>query len=532
MIVTYVKPMRSAATWVKPDLALVVLLALALAVRLATFNGMFGSDDVVYFARASQLAHGNWASADYNGALRYGFNLPAAGFMALFGESVFVANLWPLVSSLIEVSAVYMFASAAMNRRAGVFAALLLASAPLHIGVATRIHADPVVSMFLTVGFVMLYFGLQRNRSSLLFGAGLAIGGIFWAKELVAVTWFAFLPLLWFCRGRWKTVLPVLAGATLMMVLHGVLMTVIAGDPLHLVRVVLGAVKRNFVDGGDGEDGAAYYLRYLFVDLRHTGLLGFFAAAAFWLLPRWIRSQRLSFDGILFAMLWLTGLLLVLSLFPVSFSPLRLTMKQSNYITLFLAPTALLAGMGLATLPKLAGRVVLGAGVAFGLLVGALQQADYRTFTANSKAVAEFAVEHPGALIVGSRNNSWVGSFWADSEHAGLPRAKISSFLDAVDNTSDFQALQRSSTVLYAVLDQQTMNWHAGASPVLKPLSCWEPMQSLAPRDLGLGNRVAALLSTMMGAVGPLSTALARIAGPQRADIYLVKGSDVLCRGD
>ena len=524
-----------ARTWKRAPLLtpeLVLLILLALAVRLATFNGAFGSDDPVYFARASQLAHGDWASANYNGALRYGFNLPAAGFMALFGESLFVANLWPLICSLIEIGAVYMFASAAMSRRAGVFAALLLASAPLHMAVATRIHADPVVSMFLTVSFVMLYFGLQRNRTSLLFGAGLAIGGIFWAKELAAVTWFAFLPLLWFCRGRWKAILPVLAGTVLMLVLHGVLMTIIAGDPLHLVRVVLGAMTRTFVHGGDGEDGAAYYLRYLFIDPRHTGLLGFFAVASFWLLPRWFRVQRLSFDGVLFAMLWWIALLLVLSLFPVSLSPLRLTMKQSNYITLFLAPTALLAGMGLATLPKLAGRLVLITSVALGLLLGALQQADYRTFTANSKGVVEFAVQHPGALIVGSRNNSSLASLWADVEHPRVPRAEIASFRDAVDNSADFQARQSNATMVYAVLDRQTMNWSADTYPVRRPLSCWEPLQAVAPVGFGLGNHVAALLSTMLRAVPPVSDAFARITRPQPADIYLVKGSDVLCRND
>lgn len=530
MTATNLKPKRF-ASGVTLDLTLVLLLVLALVVRLTTFNGVFGSDDLVYFTRAAQLAHGDWSSADYNGALRYGFNLPAAGFIALFGESVFVANLWPLACSLIEIGAVYMFATAAMNRRAGVFAALLLATAPLHIAVATRIHSDPVVSMFLTVGFVMLYFGLQRNRSSLLFGAGLAIGGIFWAKELAVVTWFAFLPLLWFCRSRWKSILPVLAGTSLMLVLHGVLMTIIAGDPLHLVKVVLGALKRGYDGGGENDGSAAYYLRYLFVDLRHTGLLGFFAVASFWLLPRWFHSQRLSFDGVLFAMLWLTGLLLVLSVFPVTLSPLRFTMKQSNYITLFIAPTALLAGMGLATLPKLAGRLMLLAGVALGLLLGALEQAHYRTVPANSKAVAEFAVEHPGALIVGSRNNSWVGSLWAELEHPGVPRAEFASFVDAVDNTAEFQVRQSNATVIYAVLDRQTMNWPV-VSPVMRPLSCWEPLQAVAPNGLGLGNRVATLLSTMLSAVRPLSDGLALIAGPQRADIYIIRGSDVLCRKD
>lgn len=179
-------------------LDLTLILLLALVVRLVTYNGAFGSDDLTYFQRAAELARGEWTSANYNGALRYGFNLPAAGFIALFGESLFVANLWPLACSLIEISAVYMFASAVMNRRAGAYAALLLASAPLHIAVATRIHADPVVSMFVTVGYVLLYFGALRRRPMLLFAAGLSIGCIFWTKELAAVTWFAFLPMLWF----------------------------------------------------------------------------------------------------------------------------------------------------------------------------------------------------------------------------------------------------------------------------------------------------------------------------------------------
>ena len=509
---------------------LVLIFLLALAVRVATFNGAFGSDDLVYYARAVQLGHGDWASANYNGALRYGFNLPAAGLISLFGDSLFVANLWPLACSLIEICAVYIFASAVMNRRAGVFAALLLASAPLHMAVATRIHADPVVSMFLTVSFVMLYFGLLRNRTSLLFGAGLAIGGIFWSKELAAVTWVAFLPLLWFCRGRWQSIVPVLIGTALMLVLHGMLMQMIAGDPLHLIRVVLGALKNSFIDGGQGEDGAAYYLYYLFIDLRHVGLLGIFTIVSFWVLPRWFRDHDVAFDGVVFLIVWWVSLLLVVSLFPVSLSPLRLTMKQSNYITLFLAPTALLAGMALAALPNVFGRVVLVLSVALGLMLGALQQADYRAFTANSKALADFAVSHPEAMIVGSTNNSGLGSLWADLEHPKVPRAEIVSFRDVSDQSSTSPTASPHASVIYAVLDKQTVNWFAGPNPITRPLSCWKFAMTLKPTDLGLGNRFALLLSSAMAPMKPVASAFERLARPQQADIYRVMGSDVFCQ--
>lgn len=511
------------------DLGLILLLALL--VRLVTFNGAFGSDDLTYFGRAAELARGAWTSSNYNGSLRYGFNLPAAGFMALFGESLFAGNLWSLVSSLIEIGAVFIFASAVMNRRAGVFAALLLATAPLHIAVATRIHADPVVSMFVTVSFVLLYFGAMRRRPLLLFSAGLAIGGIFWTKELAAVTWFAFLPMLWLFRGHWRNCLYVIAGTVLMMLLHGVLMLVIAGDPLHLVKVVLAAVKRNFINGGDGEDGAAYYLRYLFIDLRHTGVLAFFAVASMVLVPRWMKQEDQVRTGFVFALMWWLGLLVVLSVFPVSLSPLRLTMKQSNYITLFLAPTALLAGMAVAAFPRAVGRLALALCLALGLALGVLQQADYRAFTANSKAVAEFAVQHPRAVIVGSTNNSSLGEHWARLANPGAPRAAIISFRDVSEHEDINRQRLLEADAIYAVLDRQTMNWYAGKTPVTSALPCWQHELTLEPSGLGLGNELAELASSALWKVRPLADALHRLARPQRADVYRVNGYDALCRG-
>jgi 4-amino-4-deoxy-L-arabinose transferase-like glycosyltransferase len=508
---------------------LMLILLLALLVRLVTLNGAFGSDDLIYFKRAAELARGEWTSAQYNGALRYGFNLPAAGFMALFGESLFVANLWPLTCSLIEIGGVFMFTNTAMNRRAGIFAALLLATAPLHIAVATRIHADPVVSMFITVSFVLLYFGVVRQRPSLLFAAGLAIGGIFWTKELAAVTWFAFLPILWYFRAHWRNYLYVIVGTVLMMLVHGVLMLAIAGDPLHLVKVVLGSVKRNFVDGGQGEDGAAYYLRYLFIDLRHVGMLGFFAVASMVLVPRWMKQEAQLRTGFVFALLWWVGLLAVLSLFPVSLSPLRLTMKQSNYITLFLAPTALLAGMAIAALPRTFGRLALAMCLAFGVLLGGLQQADYRAFTANSKALAAFAVQHPRAVIVGSTNNSSLGSLWAEQMYPGSPRAAIICFREVSEQGGTARLQLREADTNFAVLDQQTMNWFAGKTPVTRALPCWQLDRTLVPTGLGLGNELAEFGSGALQSLKPLAAALGRLARPQRADVYRVNGADVLC---
>lgn len=509
------------------NLDIFLIIFFALLIRLLTFNGAFGSDDIVYFERAAELAQGKWTTADYNGALRYGFNLPAAGFMALFGEKLFVANLWPLICSLIEIGAVFMFANAAIDRRTAIIASLLLASVPLHIAVATRIHADPVVSMFVTLSFVLLYFGLTRNRKLLLFSAGLAIGGIFWAKELAAVTWFAFFPLLLIFREQWRNVFFVIAGALLMLLLHGILMYSIAGDPLHSVKVVTGALKRDFIGALQGEDGAYYYLKYLFIDLRHTGLIGILALISIVVLAR-VRNfsdQRLP---IVYVLTWWLGLLVFLSVLPVSILPLRFPMKQSNYITLFIAPVALLAGIAIVSFPRSIGRAILIASICIGVAFSFLQQADYRIFTANTKALAKFAIEHPGSVIIGSVNNRSLGNLWAAQTNPGITSAKILSFRDLMEMKSTTHKILNEADSIYVALDEQTMNWF-NKSPIHGPLDCWVFEMRIVPTGLGVGNYFAKFFADTLVSIKPISTALTSLAEPKNAYIYRVEDRNIMC---
>ncbi len=512
--------------------SLLLVLLLALLLRLATFNGALGSDDLVYFGRAVSLARGEWTSANYNGALRYGFNLPAAAFIAVFGENLFAANLWPLLASLLEIVAVYCFAERVMNQRAAAVSALLLATAPLHMAVASRIHADAVVSMFLTSSFVLLYFGAIRRHGGLLFAAGLAIGGVFWTKELALVTWFAMLPMAWLFREHWRLCLWPLCGALLMVGLHLGLMAFIAGDPLHLVKVVAHAVQRNFVAGGQGEDGATYYLKYLFVDLRHTGFLGFLTILSMALVPAWFKREGRSSLGFGVTLMWWIGLLAVLSLFPVSLSPLRLTMKQSNYITLFLAPMALLAGMAIAALPPLAYRLALALSLSLGSLLGVMQQADYRADTANSKAVGLFAAAHPNSLVIGSANNSALGNLWVRLLYPAAAIPNILDWRDLIESAEVVRDRRNRADAVYIVLDRQTLSQGPTKPPTMTSLACWTHVETLLPVDLAWGNSLAASAARALQTVQPLAHALDRLARPEPANVYQVSGANILCQAD
>ena len=209
---------------------------------------------MAYYWRSIDVARGAWTTANYSGALRSGFNIPAGALMAVFGTSPFAATLWPLLCSLTEIALVYLLASELWGRRAAVCTALVITSVRLHNAVATHIHA---------LRFVLFFFSAKRRSPILFFCRGLAMGAVFWAKELAVVTLFAFFA--FFVVGhrlapigrRWDGMwLHAIAGALLMMVLHLALMKASTGNPLHLVKVVLGAVDRSFVQGGWGQEAA------------------------------------------------------------------------------------------------------------------------------------------------------------------------------------------------------------------------------------------------------------------------------------
>lgn len=511
---------------------LVAVLVVAIAVRTIFFSGIFGSDDGTYYRSALKIAQGDWRAASYNGALRYGFNLPAGAFMYLFGNSYVVANLWSICCSLMEIAGVYWLAHSAISRRAAWIAALLLACTPLHVAVATHIHADPIVSAALTLGFVFTYQGMRRDSAVLLFMAGVSIGMVYWAKELAAVCYLAYLPLIWFYRGRWRNIGIVAAATVLMFVLNGALMYAIAGDPLYAVKVVLHAVQHNFIDGGDGGSNSAwYYLPLLFVDLRYVGLLGWGALAALLLWrdapgatgPRSVKS---------FLVIWLFGVLLVLSIFPVSLSPLRLTMKQSNYLTLFMAPMVILTGALLACLSNRLVATALAVMLAVALPLAALHQADYRSFTANSKAVAALAAANPHYVVLASTGNSSMGTLWGD--HGGY-RSRIFAWNDAMSDPKSLTDDIKEGDELVGVFDPQSAAWSTGIAKVTTPPPCWVFMRSIVPQGLGVGNDVAAVLFAVNRVMptpiaAKLGPRLKTLAEPVPASLYHVPQDNPWCK--
>ena len=523
--------------WKQSDWALLAVLLVGAAIlRVAFVNGFGGSDDVVYLESALRVAAGNWTPATYNGALRYGFNLPAGMLFVLLGVNAWIANIWPLFCSLGEIVALYVLARLYAGQRAAIISAAILATIPLHIGVATRIHADPVVSFFLTLSFVLFYVAERRGARAVFLAAGLSMGMVFWVKELAVVTLLAFLSYpLAFRRWDRKWTFVVLGGM-IMFALHLLLMQILAGDPLYVIKTVVGQVQRNYISADPTEHGAGFYLHYLFLEPKHTGLAPYIALCAG--ISVALRRNAFASQDLLqsYALWWLLALLAVLTLTPVSLSPLRLAVKQANYMTLFVAPISLLAGLWLA-------RWRWGNWVAFivivgGVALGAAEQRAYRIFTANSRAAVAFAAAHPNDWILGTTNNANIaGVSSLLGEHINLEDRFGALKTEPAGRKAQLSQLMRQQPVGYTIFDMETLNWSNG--PWLapqQPPACWRAVQVLVPIDDDLSRvllqgaiRLASTLSPRLGTEAGL--ALRAMLEPKVATVFQADARDLWCGG-
>jgi hypothetical protein len=141
-------------------------------------------------------------------------------------------------------------------------------------------------------------------------------------------------------------------------------------------------------------DAPLFYCRYLFFDVRHTWLLAYLALAAGYLFARGdlVATNERHFG--VYAAIWLLGLLGIFSFIPVSFVPLRFVMKQSNYMTIFLAPLAIVGAFGLSRMGRWMRAGLMTAFVAGGIALAALAQQDMRAFMARGQAAEAFAEAH------------------------------------------------------------------------------------------------------------------------------------------
>jgi len=511
----------AARDWTIADhLALMQVLLLALALRVLFFTGFYGSDEVTYLESALGVLDGSWPQWDYVGSIRYGVNIPMAAFMQVFGISEFTAGMWGLCTSVGEVGLVYAAAHLFWGRTVAWPAALCLALLPIHVHFAGRLMADAPLAFFLTLFFLSTWLAEKRMQWAGYLAAGMALGTVFWLKDAV---FFLSLPMLclyilvyrrWHWRWLWLA-----AGASAMVLANCLLMWQVHGDFFHLFAVGQRSLGRIAPVSATSVD---YYIKYLLIDIRHTLALFYLALGAVYLIFR--ESRREVFrrpEG--FVLLWAFGFLFVLSL---------LKLRQVNYMLIFAAPLALLAGYFLAQVRSLTQRLLLGLVLGGGFVLSAFEQQAVHAFTANSRASVGFALEHPTAQVFAS-----TGATRADTYHRLLaaetgqrPAMQSLSSLNVVLIGQAGAAPSQTEIQSFAVKDPQTIGWgHPENSNWTQRLAspCLIPQEDLVPAPLGEGRRVVDGILAVVGwlpegLAGKLSTKLTSTLRPVHASVFRV----------
>jgi len=171
-------------------LALALILVVGAAVRLWGLTAVgFNSDEAVYAGQAAAMAHvpvlQDLFPVFRAHPLLFQFVL-AMLYTWHFGDAV--GRGAAVAVGLITVLLSYATGRTLFGRKAGLFAALILALMPYHVVVSRQVLLDGPMTMFATLAlYAMALFGTSRNARWLIAGAA-AVGLTFLAKEIGFIT--------------------------------------------------------------------------------------------------------------------------------------------------------------------------------------------------------------------------------------------------------------------------------------------------------------------------------------------------------
>ena len=438
-------------------IAAAAILLLSLAQRLYFYTGFYGSDEVTYLGAAVRALNGDFSPKNYIGSIRYGFQLPIAGLMYVFGQTEAVANLWTMFCSMAEIALLILIGNQIVGLRASVLAGLLLGTLPLHVHYAGRLMADPPLALFMTATFLLFWLGQRSGRPFYFFLSGLAAGMVLWIKESTVIFLAVFLtfPFVFRCwNWRWGWML---VGFGLMFGTNLLFFNTVAGDPLYAFRIAGGSVSA--YTGTDVRfagviDSPLFYPQYLLAKPYHTWLLGYLALAGLlvWASLKYKHAaDAADVAAMSFVVWWGIGMLLLFSLLPVSFAPTKLITKQVNYMLMFMAPLALLGGFALAKLRAVSLGFVTVLLVLPAAILSAMEKNVVEVFTVNSKATVAFARKNFGVPVYGAIGAQRAAAF----EALVAPRGGQVQIAEMVGPISE---LGRAGAA-YIVFDGETADW-------------------------------------------------------------------------
>lgn len=161
---------------------LALILVLAAAIRLLTFNGYFGSDDGDYAFISHAIANDRFSFGSFAGPsvfpLRVGLLYPTALAFKVFGTGEFAMLIYPFTLSLASVLLAFLSGTVFFGTTAGLVAAALLSVLPIESWSATMLLPDLPAAFWSGSGILALFWGSRRESAASAAGLG-ALSGLF-----------------------------------------------------------------------------------------------------------------------------------------------------------------------------------------------------------------------------------------------------------------------------------------------------------------------------------------------------------------
>ncbi len=353
-------------TWAH-RLSAVAIVALALVLRLNSFQGWSDSDPRVYTIRAYDLAQGPIHLPTYPKpslfSLRIGVNAPASVFIRLFGFSKITIVAYPFLISICALLMGYAFARTLISPLAGLICLFLLSIIPLDLTQSSLLLPDLIAAFWGNAAVVLAFLCLREKnkpQTALLAIAAGVLLGMSWLCKATVVYLGPFILLIFIFpivpsdnKSRWRKLCFLAIGAFAVFAIETCFLYYRTGDILFRFHTTERNYERHAVWFFSWESG--HYLRTVLIRLFWTGpkimlwsselgrIPAFGLLGAVWVIMH--RRRQLLFPAI-----WLVSLLLLFnfgSASLTSYQPLRLF---SRYLYPLLLPSCLLIA-GLISFP-------------------------------------------------------------------------------------------------------------------------------------------------------------------------------------
>lgn len=218
------------------------------------FVGFISSDDISYLENARDWLHRFPHIPDSHWGVRHTVVLPIAASFGLFGEGEWTLELGSLFYQIALVGVTVYFVHRAAGMMSAAVAGALVLTLPLYALNSSIANADTPELLFASLSFWLFLLATEhKQNAALLLGAGAsaALAVITRESAIALLFFYAVLFLAGYGMSRWRYW--IMAGGFLLVEGGEFLYyAVVAGDPLHRVKIVLESSSNDYRPAANG----------------------------------------------------------------------------------------------------------------------------------------------------------------------------------------------------------------------------------------------------------------------------------------